>query len=42
LQPTQDRTEDDRLKQIHLANKEVFGNPSFRTDQVCIVKGLWQ
>lgn len=36
MQPTPDRTVDDRLRQINLANKEVFGNPSFRVDQVCV------
>lgn len=36
MQPTPDRTVDDRLRQINLANKGVFGNPSFRVDQVCV------
>ncbi len=36
LQPTPDRAVDDRMRQINLANKEVFGNPSFRVDQVCV------
>ncbi|GAB5031020.1 atp-dependent dna helicase q-like 1-like [Nannochloropsis oceanica] len=42
MQPTPDRTVDDRLRQINLANKEVFGNPSFRVDQERIILAALQ